>query len=69
MSRAVGSTSTSRPRSCERGGRPKPPRPRYAKPLAAGNASTSTTSMQADKGADLDFLVGSSGDEVTRDSH
>jgi dihydroxy-acid dehydratase len=25
--------------------------------------------MQADQGADLDFLVGSSGDEVTRDSH
>ena len=25
--------------------------------------------QQADKGADLDFLVGSSGSEVTRDSH
>jgi dihydroxy-acid dehydratase len=25
--------------------------------------------LQADQGADLDFLVGSSGDEVTRDSH
>ena len=25
--------------------------------------------MQADKGADLDFLVGNSGSEVTRDSH
>ena len=25
--------------------------------------------MQADRGADLDFLVGSSGDQVTRDSH
>jgi dihydroxy-acid dehydratase len=25
--------------------------------------------MQADRGADLDFLVGSSGHEVTRDSH
>jgi dihydroxy-acid dehydratase len=25
--------------------------------------------LQADRGADLDFLVGSSGDEVTRDSH
>jgi dihydroxy-acid dehydratase len=25
--------------------------------------------LQADKGADLDFLVGKSGDEVTRDSH
>ena len=25
--------------------------------------------MQADKGADLDFLVGRSGDKVTRDSH
>jgi dihydroxy-acid dehydratase len=25
--------------------------------------------MQADKGADLDFLQGSSGSEVTRDSH
>jgi dihydroxy-acid dehydratase len=25
--------------------------------------------MQADKGADLDFLVGKSGDRVTRDSH
>jgi hypothetical protein len=26
-------------------------------------------SMQADRGVDLDFLVGSSGDLVTRDSH
>jgi dihydroxy-acid dehydratase len=25
--------------------------------------------LQADRGADLDFLVGSSGHEVTRDSH
>jgi hypothetical protein len=25
--------------------------------------------MQADRGADLDFLVGSSGHEVTRESH
>jgi len=25
--------------------------------------------MQADKGADFDFLVGKSGDKVTRDSH
>jgi dihydroxy-acid dehydratase len=25
--------------------------------------------MQADRGVDLDFLVGSSGDAVTRDSH
>jgi dihydroxy-acid dehydratase len=25
--------------------------------------------MQADRGADLDFLVGSSGDEVVRESH
>jgi dihydroxy-acid dehydratase len=25
--------------------------------------------LQADKGADLDFLVGKSGDRVTRDSH
>ena len=29
----------------------------------------STTCMQADTGADLDFLVGSSGYEVTRESH
>jgi len=26
-------------------------------------------SQQADSGADLDFLVGSSGDEVSRESH
>ena len=25
--------------------------------------------LQADKGADLDFLVGKSGDKVSRDSH
>ena len=25
--------------------------------------------MQADQGADLDFLVGSSGDKVSRESH
>ena len=37
--------------------------PRFAAPdAAAGSGSTSTTCMQADTGADLDFLVGSSGD-------
>ena len=35
----------------------------------AGSASTSTTCMQADPGADLDFLVGSSGHRVSRESH
>jgi len=28
-----------------------------------------STVQQADTGADLDFLVGASGDEVTRESH
>ncbi len=36
---------------------------------AAGSGCTSTTCMQADTGADLDFLVGSSGDQVSRESH
>jgi dihydroxy-acid dehydratase len=41
----------------------------YTKPLRGWQRLYVDHVMQADKGADLDFLVGSSGDEVTRDSH
>jgi dihydroxy-acid dehydratase len=41
----------------------------YAAPLRGWQRLYVDHVMQADKGADLDFLVGSSGDEVTRDSH
>ena len=41
----------------------------FAAPRAAGSSCTSTTSLQADTGVDLDFLVGSSGDQVSRESH
>ncbi len=41
----------------------------YTKPLRGWQRLYVDHVMQADKGADLDFLVGGSGDEVTRDSH
>jgi dihydroxy-acid dehydratase len=41
----------------------------YSKPLRGWQRLYIDHVLQADKGADLDFLVGSSGDEVTRDSH
>ena len=41
----------------------------YAKPTRGWESLYVRTVQQADTGADLDFLVGSSGDRVTRDSH
>ena len=41
----------------------------YAKPRRGWESLYVRTVQQADTGADLDFLVGSSGDRVTRDSH
>jgi dihydroxy-acid dehydratase len=41
----------------------------YSKPLRGWQRLYVDHVLQADKGADLDFLVGGSGDEVTRDSH
>jgi len=41
----------------------------YAKPTRGWESLYVRTVLQADTGADLDFLVGSSGDLVTRDSH
>jgi dihydroxy-acid dehydratase len=41
----------------------------YAKPERGWEKLYVDHVMQADVGADLDFLVGSSGDEVSRDSH
>ena len=41
----------------------------YSTPLRGWQRLYVDHVLQADKGADLDFLVGSSGDEVTRDSH
>jgi dihydroxy-acid dehydratase len=41
----------------------------YAKPERGWEKLYVDHVMQADVGADLDFLVGSSGDRVTRDSH
>jgi dihydroxy-acid dehydratase len=41
----------------------------YAKPVRGWEQLYVDHVMQADTGADLDFLVGSSGDRVTRDSH
>jgi dihydroxy-acid dehydratase len=41
----------------------------YSKPLRGWQRLYVDHVLQADKGADLDFLVGSSGDKVTRDSH
>ena len=51
----------------------QPERPRARPPTpprcAAGRSSTSTTSCRPTPGADLDFLVGASGDKVSRESH
>ena len=41
----------------------------YSRPLRGWQRLYVDHVLQADKGADLDFLVGTSGDEVTRDSH
>ena len=41
----------------------------YAKPTRGWESLYVRTVQQADTGADLDFLVGSSGDRVARDSH
>ena len=66
--RPAGSTSRSPTRSCasapRRGDdrRPGPARPGLGAPLRGPVGG-------ADTGADLDFLVGSSGDQVARDSH
>ena len=69
MSQAVGSTSTSRPRSCSTRRPSEAAEAAYTKPLRGWQRLYVDHVLQADKGADLDFLVGSSGDEVTRDSH
>jgi dihydroxy-acid dehydratase len=41
----------------------------YACPSRGWQSLYVSTVQQADTGADLDFLVGASGDEVTRESH
>ena len=41
----------------------------YSAPLRGWQQLYVDHVMQADRGVDLDFLVGSSGDVVTRDSH
>jgi dihydroxy-acid dehydratase len=41
----------------------------YAKPTRGWESLYVRTVQQADTGADLDFLVGASGDRVSRDSH
>jgi dihydroxy-acid dehydratase len=41
----------------------------YSAPLRGWQQLYVDHVMQADRGVDLDFLVGSSGDTVTRDSH
>ena len=41
----------------------------YAKPSRGWQSLYVSTVQQANTGADLDFLLGSSGDRVTRDSH
>jgi len=41
----------------------------YAKPLRGWERLYVDHVQQADTGADLDFLIGSSGDQVTRESH
>ena len=41
----------------------------FARPSRGWESLYVSTVQQADTGADLDFLVGASGDEVTRESH
>ena len=65
--RAAASTSTCRPTSWP----PAPSRPGHSRPRsprrpAAGSSCTCSTVQQADTGADLDFLLGSSGPTRSR---
>ena len=66
---AGGSTSTSRPRSWPQRRPSEAAAAAYSTPLRGWQRLYVDHVLQADKGADLDFLVGASGDEVTRDSH
>ena len=70
--RRRGAASRRRRRSAERCGGASRPRPRWpaTRPRpAAGSGSTSITCCRPTSGADLDFLVGASGHQVTRESH
>ena len=57
------------PRSCSAANPRKRRGPSYSAPLRGWQQLYVDHVMQADRGVDLDFLVGSSGDTVTRDSH
>ena len=48
---------------------PRPRRSRFAAPTRGWERLYVDSVLQADTGADLDFLVGSSGDAVSRESH
>ena len=58
-----------RPRSCSAANPRKRRAASYSAPLRGWQQLYVDHVMQADRGVDLDFLVGSSGDTVTRDSH
>ena len=58
---AGGSTSTSRPRSWPAGRRPRPRSPASPRPTRGWERLYVDHVMQADTGADLDFLVGATG--------
>ena len=49
--------------------RPRPPRRRTRRPTRGWERLYVDHVLQADRGADLDFLVGGSGDQVSRESH
>ena len=57
------------PRSCARRQPSEAAEASYSAPLRGWQQLYVDHVMQADRGVDLDFLVGSSGDTVTRDSH
>ena len=57
------------PRSCSAAQPSKAAGAAYSSPLRGWQQLYVDHVMQADRGVDLDFLVGSSGDTVTRDSH
>ena len=57
------------PRSCSAAEPSEAAEAAYSAPLRGWQQLYVDHVMQADRGVDLDFLVGSSGDTVTRDSH
>ena len=66
---AVDSTSSCPTKNSPSARLPKPLTDAFAAPARGWERLYVDSVLQADTGADLDFLVGSSGDAVSRESH